>query len=154
MVKNFPLPQPSTGQIIHDEFVDDKEKRLLDQRLCVIEPLEIIVPKSGDIDTREMIKMYKMENGDKRVSLNTSNEDLDSQIRLLMEKSENAAGERQKDGKARICKVCGKEGPMINIRNHIEAIHISGFSHDCSICGTTVKTRHALAIHKARKHNE
>ena len=46
------------------------------------------------------------------VSLNTSNEDLDSQIRLLMEKSENAAGERKKDGKARICKVCGKEGSI------------------------------------------
>ena len=99
-------------------------------------------------------QLMEMENSDKRVSLNTSNEDLDSQIRLLMEKSENAATERQKDGKARICKVCGKEGPMNHIRKHIEAIHISGFSHDCSICGITVKTRHALAIHKARKHNE
>ena len=76
MVKNFPLPQPSTGQIIHDEFVDDKEKRLLDQRLCVIEPLEIIVPKSGDIDTREMIKMYKMENGDKNVTVEEADDEL------------------------------------------------------------------------------
>ena len=31
-------------------------------------------------------QIMEMENGDKRVSLNTSNEDLDSQIRLLMEK--------------------------------------------------------------------
>ena len=69
-------------------------------------------------------------------------------------KSENAAGERKKDGNARICKVCGKEGPMNYIRKHIEANHISGFSHDCSVCGITVKTRHALAIHKARNHNE
>ena len=100
-------------------------------------------------------QIMEMENGDKRVSLNTSsNEDLDRQIRLLMEKSENAAGERQKDGKARICKVCGKEGPFNQIRQHIEANHISGFSHYCSVCGVTVKTRHALAIHKARNHNE
>ena len=99
-------------------------------------------------------QIMEMENGNKMAALNTSNDDLDSQIRLLMEKSENGAGQRKKDGKTRICKVCGKEGPMSNIRKHIEASHISGFSHDCSVCGITVKTRHALATHKARNHNE
>ena len=44
--------------------------------------------KPTDISTPlfENKQIMKMENIDKRVSLNTSNEDLDSQIRLLMEK--------------------------------------------------------------------
>ena len=56
--------------------MDDKEKRLLGQRLCVIEPLEIIVPKSGDTDTREMVKMYKMDNGDKNVTVEEADDEL------------------------------------------------------------------------------
>ena len=46
------------------------------QRLCVIEPLEIIVPKSGDTDTREMVKMYKMDNGDKNVTVEEADDEL------------------------------------------------------------------------------
>lgn len=56
--------------------MDDKEKRLLEQRLCVIEPLEIIVPKSGDTDTREMVKMYKMDNGDKNVTVEEADDEI------------------------------------------------------------------------------
>ena len=67
--KKYLFSQPSTGQIIHSEFVDDKEKRLLEQRLCIIEPLEIIVPNCGDADTREVVKLYKMDNADRNVTV-------------------------------------------------------------------------------------
>ena len=100
------------------------------------------------------------ENGNKNegvVALNTSNEDLNSHIMSMMGKSENCVvrsqGKGNSQGKARICKVCGKKGAMKDIQKHIEANHISGFVHSCNICEIAVKTRHALAQHIARNHN-
>ena len=42
-------------------------------------------------------------------------------------------------GKSRVCKVCGKEGRMKYIKNHIEANHISGISLPCGLCGKFLK---------------
>ena len=92
------------------------------------------------------------------LSGNSSLEDLDNQIRAMMEKSENNAvnsqGKGNGHGKARICKVCGKEGEMSEIQNHIEANHITGFTHECKVCGVTVNTRDALRCHMSRKHRK
>ena len=35
--------------------------------------------------------------------------------------------------------VCGKEGKYSDIKRHIEANHISGAIHTCSLCGTVKK---------------
>ena len=92
------------------------------------------------------------------LSGNSSLEDLDNQIRAMMEKSENNAvnsqGKGNGHGKARICKVCGKEGQMRVIQSHIEANHITGFTHECKVCGITVNTRNALGLHMMRKHEK
>ena len=37
--------------------------------------------------------------------------------------------------KARICKMCGKEGNWDRISVHIEAHHIAGISIPCELCG-------------------
>merc|ERR1719319_1598653 len=78
-------------------------------------------------------------------------QDLDDKIKSMMEVSENKNDGVQK-GFKRICNVCGKEGHMTNIRNHIEANHITGVSHTCNICGTTTRSRQAMTLHKQRKH--
>ena len=54
--------------------------------------------------------------------------------------------------KARICKVCGKEGEFGNIQKHIEANHISGGNHPCGICGKISRSRHGLRQHKTSNH--
>ena len=87
------------------------------------------------------------------LALNTgsSNEDLDNQIKSMMEKSEsNVSGKLS--GKARICKVCGKEGQMATIQAHIESNHITGVTHDCALCGSTKNNRDALRKHMYTKH--
>merc|ERR1712129_554774 len=76
-------------------------------------------------------------------------QDLDDKIKSMMMFSENMT---PKHGKARICKVCGKEGQMINIRDHIEANHITGVSHTCNICGKSSRSRGGLRVHVARYH--
>ena len=99
-------------------------------------------------------------NRERALDLNGSSslEDLDNQIRAMMEKSENNAvnsqGKDASQGKGRICKVCGKEGQMNTIQRHIEANHITGFTHECKVCGITVNTRHALTLHMLRKHEK
>ena len=74
-------------------------------------------------------------------------ENLDDQIDSMIETSQNSVGGKAK-GKARICKVCGKEGQLVNIKNHIETQHITGVSHFCETCGNKFKSRHGLAVHK------
>ena len=57
-----------------------------------------------------------------------------------------------KYGKARICKVCGKQGAWNDIRKHIEAHHITGVTHTCNFCWNTYKSLNSLAAHKSQKH--
>merc|ERR1712129_38581 len=80
-------------------------------------------------------------------------QDLDDKIKSMMEVSENKVGGRQ-FGKARICKVCGKEGTMRGIIDHIEAHHIIGVSHTCDICGKVAKTKNSFYVHKSRAHRK
>merc|ERR1719509_289671 len=79
-------------------------------------------------------------------------QDLDVKIKSMMEFSENHVGGAPGKGFNRICKVCGKEGRWSDIQRHIEANHITGVSHTCNICGTTTRTRHAMANHKSTNH--
>jgi len=70
-------------------------------------------------------------------------QNLDSQIDSMI-----TAG--QEKGKS--CIVCGKQGSNIDIRRHIEAVHITGVSHICNICGNTSRSRHGLKQHVAHYH--
>ena len=78
-------------------------------------------------------------------------EHLDQQIKSMMAMSENVLA--YKNERARICKVCGKEGHITNIKTHIEANHIvSDVSHSCDVCGKISRSRNGLRVHKASKH--
>merc|ERR1712129_597511 len=70
---------------------------------------------------------------------------LDDQIKSMMMFSENIASDNTK---AKMCKVCGKEGQWVTIRDHIEANHITGVSHSCDTCGKTTRSRSGLRRHK------
>ena len=75
--------------------------------------------------------------------------ELSKKVKSMMLVSENPA-----PGGQRICKVCGKEGSMTAIVDHIESNHISGISLPCNICGKTSPTRNTLAKHKSRFHKQ
>ena len=64
----------------------------------------------------------------------------------MMEKSQNMAPSGKR--KASICKVCGKEGEGIAIRDHIESNHLKGIMLPCNTCGNTLKSRKQLRRHK------
>ena len=51
-----------------------------------------------------------------------------------------------------VCKVCGKEGLSIDIRNHIEANHLEGISLPCDYCDKTCPSRASLRLHITKFH--
>ena len=53
---------------------------------------------------------------------------------------------------ADICKVCGKEGNVRDIRNHIEANHLEGVVIPYNLCDKTFRSRNSFRTHKSRQH--
>ena len=78
-------------------------------------------------------------------------QELDNQVKSLMESSLNSIQHgRMPRTRAKICKVCGKEGPPSAIRDHIEAHHLEGVSLPCNVCGKTFRSRTTLRLHKCK----
>ena len=73
-------------------------------------------------------------------------QELDIKVKSMMEKSPNLIP--YQNAKAKICKVCGKEGAGIAIRDHIEANHLEGVALPCNICGKIYRSRMLLRKHK------
>ena len=87
--------------------------------------------------------------------LNNTNTDLvdfDQKVKSMMTTSENKIGKQQTH--AKICTVCGKEGQMTNIMNHIEANHMTNISIPCNVCEKTFQTRAALLQHNRKNHSQ
>ena len=84
----------------------------------------------------------------------TNIESLDQQVKSMMIFSGNADPYKQKNGRARICTVCGKEGSIVQIRDHIEANHITGVFIPCDLCGKVYQSRNSLTVHKSQQHRK
>ena len=83
-------------------------------------------------------------------SINTKLQYLDDQIKSMMTKT----GVKTANGQEYMatCNICGKQAAYHNIQSHIEAKHITGVSHSCSICGKTSRSRDASRKHKQTYH--
>ena len=66
-------------------------------------------------------------------------QDLDDQIKLMMTKTDI----RNSNAREYLfsCNTCGKQAAHMDMQRHIEAKHITGFSHACNICGKTSRSR-------------
>ena len=76
---------------------------------------------------------------------NPASEDLkevDEKVKSLMDYSANFISNGKE--RARICKVCGKEGERKAIRDHIEVNHLEGISLPCNLCDKTFRSRQNL----------
>ena len=74
---------------------------------------------------------------------------LDEKVKSMMESSETLIpyGKNGKQERAKTCKVCGKEGLSMAIRDHIEAHHLEGVSLPCDVCGKEFRSRLILRKH-------
>jgi hypothetical protein len=73
----------------------------------------------------------------------TNEEDLDSQVKSMMEQST--------DGKWS-CRVCGKQTYKAHLKSHVEGKHIEGVSHLCGLCGKSFRSRPSLQNHTSVQH--
>ena len=75
--------------------------------------------------------------------------DLDEKVKSMMEKSSKIItfGKVRHQTRADRCKLCGKEGQAVNIRDHIETKHLEGIFLPCSLCEQTFRSRHKLRCH-------
>ena len=72
-------------------------------------------------------------------------ERLDEEVKSMMEASSNLDPSGRQ--KAKICKLCGKEGYFMAIRDHIEGHHLEGVSLPCNVCGKDFRLRNNLRRH-------
>ena len=72
-------------------------------------------------------------------------QELDEKVKSMMGESPNLISNGKQ--RARTCKVCGKEGHGMNIRDHIEVYHLEGISLPCNICERTFRSRSSLRKH-------
>ena len=80
---------------------------------------------------------------------------LDERVKSMMEKGQNMISYGNgRIGKSNVCKVCGKEGQIVVIRNHIEAIHLEGIALPCNMCEKIFSTRNGLGTHISRHHKQ
>ena len=83
---------------------------------------------------------------------------LDEKVKSLMKKGQNMIPNgKQANGTPRqatssICKVCGKEGTMTSILEHIERNHLEGICIPCDLCDKTFPSRPDLRKHKSSSH--
>ena len=130
------------------------------------DPSKEPTPKSASKQYPQSLKNTQIETGIVQPTIETAValtdqttnytyiEGLNQQVKSMMETSNNADPYDKRGQRARICKVCGKEGSWVNIMNHIEANHITGISIPCDICGKAFGSRNALAAHKSRNHKK
>ena len=80
-------------------------------------------------------------------------EELDEQVKSMMENSPNMIQEGKRQKRAKICKVCGKEGNATAIKDHIEANHLDGISLPCNNCEKTFRSRISKRQHNCKNDN-
>ena len=79
--------------------------------------------------------------------------ELDGKIQTMIGRGENMMNIGTKRMiKAYVCQVCGKEGALTTIRDHIEANHLDGICIPCNVCEKSFRSRHSLRMHNSRSH--
>ena len=132
------------------------ENRLADLSPIQMNPTPIYKKEKSSSNTRNLDaqshSIAAVLNNERRIAIPNfvpgDLKELDEKVKSLMEKSQNLAPSGTEGSKAKICKVCGKEGAGIAIRDHIEANHLKGVSLPCNMCGKDFRSRMMLRMHR------
>ena len=107
--------------------------------------------KNCDIKKENLLISAAVDVDDKTIANNLSShlQELEEKVKSMMEKSSKIItfGKVKHQTRADRCKLCGKEGQAVNIRDHIETKHLEGIFLPCSLCEQTFRSRHKLRCH-------
>ena len=113
-------------------------------------PIGLVGVSLGDKagQKREMVKNGLDLTERTIMSKNCSLTELDEKVKSMMAQSGKAISYGKGTMRlANICKVCGKEGQIVNIRDHIEANHLEGVSLPCNLCERKFRSSQSLRSH-------
>ena len=114
-----------------------------------------MLQRRGQLHVREPEISFESEAGRTVSVVNAESDQIDQQIKSMMESSGNFITRRNGKRKPSFkCKVCGKEGEDFDVRRHVEAIHLTNISHSCDICGKTSRSRNGLRQHTEKEHRK
>ena len=119
----------------------------LDSFLAIAEELKL-KGLMGQTKSEKQMQNVQMKD-ERRISIqhfvNGDLQDFDAKVKSMKETSTNLIPSGKE--RAKICKMCGKEGQAGNIRDHIEANHLEGVSLPCNVCGKEFRSRNLLRRH-------
>ena len=150
--KSFSRQELINHQIPELDVLKSCTKSTLDEVKFVIENKteDDFHEDENEAETDDIVEESVFRKGD---IMTATIENLNEKIKSMMETSKKLNVGKSK-GRARICKVCGKEGQLVNMQYHIETQHITGLSHECDTCGKVFSARHGLAVHKSTFHKK
>ena len=123
-----------------------RSKMISEQCIVKMEETELLEPKSE----RKLALSNQASENTNKMKRNTWI--LDQKVKSLMKSCSDSDPKNKSGAKRRTCKICGQEGPIQDIRNHIEANHIARISIPCDLCGKLFKSRNSLGSHKSQQH--
>ena len=123
---------PTPGQIYK------REKSKTERRLSNMEP------NLGNQQAKIQTNYENVESGNFL-------QELDEKVKSMMENGQKISSNGT--NRTKICKLCGKEGQSVAIRDHIEANHLEGVSLPCNLCEKTFRSRMRLRQHKCLNTN-
>ena len=127
------------------------------KKITTVQKIPSAASLYNEVSQFKQISAYKINIEDTRMAklddFHGHFAELDQMVKSMMEKSQKVMpivnGKRQT---ANVCKVCGKEGQKVAIRDHIEANHLEGVSLPCNLCEKTFRSRNTLRLHKISHH--
>ena len=137
-------------------WLDKKRDNLLNESDIANPKVENGIREMNQKSTSSPMKKYspkvKLEMGATTIPIPShfhwDSEALDAKVKSMMEKCNYMVQSGKIKTTAYICKVCGREGHPLSIRNQIESNHFEGISIPCTFCNKSFRTRVALYQHK------
>ena len=135
-----------TGNVKHEqaEETDQVDTKNMDLNLQPkneqLQPCESFNELTNG-ETKEMKTSVTLSNFEVSNVIITSLEELDEQVKSMMNKSQSVLSNGRK---ADLCTMFGKEGLGRNIKDHIESNHLEGVSLPCNFCEKFFRCRNGI----------
>ena len=142
----------NTNEKLNNAVVDEKPESQ------VTKPITKPIMTSGARSPRTFESRQKTNGAGTNNTVALSNhfsgdlEDLEERVKSMMEKSQHNYANRNE--KAFICRVCGKESAGNAIKDHIEVNHLEGIVIPCNLCEKTFSYRNGLRKHMRKDHQK
>ena len=128
---------------------DEPQSREIDAGPAADKPLEMEIKpaiRRREQDEPSSEKSVSRGKPTENIISGDLSQQLDAKVKSMVELSQNRTSNRTRT--AYVCKLCGKEGRWVAIRDHVEVKHLEGISIPCSICGNAFRSRCSLRKHR------